>query len=118
MPGKNEVPFDVTKSARENMMEWVGDDDRMMMLVRHCDANSIYMGFLPGEKVCYIDVYAPNGKRITGSGQHSMVIDLVNDTVTLLGCADINEGIIKIGKVFDGFAKKSLAKELDKLLTL
>lgn len=115
---RSEVPFDISKTARENMMEWVGDDDRMMMLVRHCDANSIYMGFLPGEHVCYIDVYAPNGRRITGPAPHSMVIDLDNDTVTLLGCTDIKEGIIKIGNVFDAFAKKALSKELDKLLTI
>ena len=108
----------MSKSSRDNLMEWVGDDDRMMMLVNHCDANSIYMGFLPGETICYIDVYAPNGKRITGSGPHSMVIDLDADTVTLLGSTNIQEGILKIGKVFDGFAKKSLGAELDRLLKL
>lgn len=115
---RNEAPFDITRTARENLVEWVGDDDRMMMLIRHCDANSIYMGFQPGKDVCYIDVYAPNGKRISGPGSHSMVIDLVNDTITLLGCTDINGGIAKIDKVFDGFARKSLSKELDRLLVL
>jgi hypothetical protein len=113
------VPFDPAIGPRRNLIEWVGEDDRLMMLVRHCDAAGIPMSFHPDEDYCYVDAVGPDGKVIArGDAVHTMEIDLDADRFTLLGSADILAGIDEIDRVYAAASRRKAGKELDRLTRL
>lgn len=113
-----DVPFDPTKSSRQNFMEWVGDDDRINELVRHCDDGGIKLRFVPGRDFCFVDVLNPKGNVISRGGCHSMVVNLEADRVTLFGSEDIAAGVAYIDRVLAGFDRKDRQDELNSLFRL
>jgi hypothetical protein len=116
---KREVPFDPRLGPRRNLIEWVGEDERMMRLVRHCDAGKIPLCFLPGEDYCHIDAVGPDGRAICrGADVHTMTIDLGADRFVLLGSEDIGAGIAEIDRVYAASSRRKAGKELDRLTRL
>lgn len=113
-----EAPFDVTKSSRQNLLEWVGEDDRLMRLVKHCDMYEIPMRFLPGKTWCYVDVLGSGGYPITFSGAHSMSINLDADSFLLFGSEDIDAGIARIDEIYKNYGNKATKDEVQSLYTL
>lgn len=119
MKPKYQVPFDIRKSARANVIEWVGEDERMMQFVKHCDMHDIPLMFTPGENWCYIDVLTPSQNLLAvGGGQHSMVIDLNRDKFFLFGSEDIPAGIVKLEQMYDVYRKKEVKTEVQSLLRI
>ena len=114
-----QVPFDIRKSSRDNVLEWVGSDDRMMQLVEHCDLHGIALRFTPGTDWCYIDVMSPHGNVLAVGGDvHSMAIDLCGDRFILFGSEDIPAGLARIDEIFAGYSKKETESELKSLFRL
>lgn len=112
-------PFDRKKTARVNLLEWVGDDERVMKLVKHCDLHGYPMVFTPGVDWCFIDVLAPNKRTICfGEQVHSMSIDLEGDRVLLFGNEDIDSGIAVIEDAYSMIDKSEQAGKIDRLLEL
>lgn len=118
MRDRYQVPFDIRKSGKENILEWVGEDERMSKLITHCETYGIELLYLPGKDWCYIDVVGPYGKALCADGMHSMVIDVANDRFTLFGSEDIDAGIAKIDALFDVEQKRELSAELRSLYRL
>jgi hypothetical protein len=112
------VPFDIRKSPKQNLLEWIGNDDRVMRLITHCEANGIPLAYYPGERICYIDVSGPNGNALVSGDGHSMVIDLDQDKVFLFNDEDIAAGLNSIDRIYDGYDSDSLPAELESLLNL
>lgn len=115
---RHEVPHDPGRSPRENLLEWVGDDDRVNELVGYCDMHGIRMDFCPDDRICCINVLGPDGGRIARGSLNSMVIDLDTDVVTLLGSTDIRAGIRIIERVYKAAGQADTDAELRKLLRL
>lgn len=115
---KSQVPFDIKKSARDNVIEWVGTDDRMMRFVRHCDMHSIPLRFTPGENWCYIDAMSPYDNPLTAGDRHTMTIDLCRDKFFLFGSENIDEGIARLDSMYSVYRKKEVESEVQSLLRL
>lgn len=118
MKKRYEVPFDINKTARENVLEWVGNDDRMMQFVTHCDMHEIKLRFTPGTDWCYIDALTPRGNPITAGGRHTMTIDLCGDRFLLFGSSDIAAGIARLEQMYEVYREKALDSEVQSLLRL
>ena len=113
------LPFDMGLGPRGNLVSWVGEDERMMRFVRHCDSRGIRLCFFPGEDYCHIDAVAPDGRAVCrGNGVHTMTIDLGADRFYLLGSEDIGAGIAEIDRVFAADAGRKSAGELERLTRL
>ena len=118
MKPKYQVPFDLRKSARDNVLEWVGTDDRMMQFIRHCDLHEIPLRFTPGENWCYIDAMSPHGSPLTAGDRHTMSIDLCRDKFILLGGEDIQAGIDRLEEIYSEYREQDVKSELQSLLRL
>jgi hypothetical protein len=118
MREKYRVPFDLRKSARDNVIEWVGEDDRMMRFISHCDLHEIPLMFTPGENWCYIDAMSPYGNPLTSGDSHTMAIDLCGDRFILLGGEDIQSGIDRLEEMYSAYREKAVASEVQSLLRL
>ena len=113
------LPFDIGLGPRGNLQAWVGEDERMMKFVRHCDSERIPLCFFPDTDYCHIDAIGPDGTAICrGSDVHSMTIDLGADRFYLLGSEDIGAGIAEIDRVFAADAGRKSAGELERLTRL
>lgn len=115
---KYEVPFDIHKSAKDNLLEWVGEDDRIMQLVNYAELHEVKLRYCPGTDWCYIDVLTPLGSTIAFGEAHSMVIDLGNDRITLFGSDDIPSGIAKIDEIYAKSGKFKTDAEFRSLYSL
>jgi hypothetical protein len=112
-------PFDPSKTARVNLLEWTGEDERIMKLVKYCDIHGYPMVFNPGVDRCYIDVLAPNKRTICFGDQiHSMSIDLDDDIVLLFGDEDIDGGLAVIERAYAQIDTMVETGKLDRLLEL
>lgn len=119
MRKKREIPFDPSKTGRENLLEWVGPDERISRLIEHCEAHGYPMRFVPGLNWCYIDVLNPQGNPITAERiGHTMTIELDADRVTIFGSPDIGSGIDRIDEIYAEYGKIDIAKETKSLLRL
>lgn len=118
MKPKYQVPYDLRKTARENVIEWVGEDDRMMQFITHCDIHEIPLRFVPGENWCYIDALSPHENPLAEGDRHTMTIDLNRDKFFLFGSEDIAAGIVKLDKMYEVFREKAVKSEVQSLLRL
>ena len=118
MKPKYQVPFDIRKSARDNVLEWVGEDERLTQFIGHCDMHGIPLRFIPGEDWCYIDALSPYGNPLTLGEQHTMTLDLCGDRFYLLGSEDIPAGIDRLEQMYSAYREKELASEVQSLLRL
>jgi hypothetical protein len=102
-----------------NLLEWTGEDERIMKLVKYCDIHGYPMVFNPGVDRCYIDVLAPNKRTICFGDQiHSMSIDLDGDIVLLFGDEDIDGGLAVIERAYAQIDTMVETGKLDRLLEL
>lgn len=119
MKPKYQVPFDIRKSARDNVIEWVGEDDRMMQFIKHCEMHDIPLRFTPGEDWCYIDALSPYDNPLTIGGEHhTMTLDLCRDKFFLLGFEDITAGIARLEEMYSVYREKKVESELQSLYRL
>ena len=109
---------DNMKGPRKALLEWVGNDERVLSLVQYADTNGVQLRFIPGRTVCFIDVIGPGGTAMVFDGIHSMVIDLVSDRVTLFGSEDIRGQFDIIDKAYAYRGDLALKAEIRSLLTL
>lgn len=109
---------DMMKGPRKALLEWVGDDERVLSLVHYADSNGVQLRFIPGRTVCFIDVMGPGGTAMVFDGIHSMVIDLVGDRVTLFGSEDIRGQFDIIDKAYAYRGDLALKAEIHSLLKL
>lgn len=117
---KRPSPFNIMRTARENLLDWTGEDSRIMMLIEHCDSHGVTMQFLPGRDYCYIDVLSADGTVLHVRGEmHSMTIDLDRDIITLFGSQDIATGIVYIEQLVEAEAEnREISEDLRSLLEL
>ncbi len=119
MRRKREVPFDPTKTGRENLLEWVGEDERITRLIEHCETHNYPLRFVPGLNWCYIDVLNPEGNAIAVERLgHTMTIELDADLITIFNSTDIASGIDRIDEIYAEYGKIDIAKETKSLLRL
>lgn len=113
------LPFDIGLGPRGNLLAWVGEDERMMKFVRHCDSERIPLCFFPDTDYCHIDAIGPDGTAICrGSDVHSMTIDLGADRFFLLGSEDIGAGIAEIDRVYAAASRRKAGEEMERLTRL
>lgn len=110
---------DFMKGPRKALLEWVGEDERVLSLVQYADANGVELRFIPGRTVCFIDVMGPDGRTIVpDEGIHSMIIDLEGDRVTLFGSEDIRGQFDLIDRAYSYRGDRELKAEIRGLLKL
>ena len=102
--------------SKDDFIGWNGEDPRLLSFIDACEREGYHVRYTRGNRYSYMDVVAPNGSPITACGyDHTLTFDGDNDTVTLLGCSDMDEGMGKLRGYMGHTEEVRLTAEINSL---